>query len=516
MTSVAAFLPPSGPGRVLITSQNSNWHGHTIDVPVLDQDVAADFLISRTGDPDQQAALDLATELGGLPLALEQAAAYTRAIGGTLVEYLDLFRHRRAELLARGEPTGYSKTVASAWALAFDRLQQTEPGAVGLLRLLAFCAPETIPLHLLLQLRPGAAERFDQEVALVLVPLLQDPLAAKDAIAALRRYSLISPPVGGSVSVHRLVQAITVDQMPYTIATQWRQAAATVIETAIPPDTEDATTWPVFVALLAHAQTALTFHSDGMGRIAAFLGESGSHTAARAIWKKIVDARAHVLGHENPDTLYARGCLAWWTGEVGDPGAARDLMGALLPINERVLGLDHPETLDAHYQHARFTGMAGDPAAARDLLAANVSWTERVLGVEHPDSLIHHLELAHWTGEAGDPVAARDQYADQLPIRARVLGPDHPYTLAARFGHAIWTGKAGNPGAARDLITALLPVRERVLGPNHPYILSTRAELAHWTGEAGNHAGARDQYVALLPVTSGYSALIIRIPFPSV
>ena len=302
MTSVAAFLPPSGPGRVLITSQNSNWHGHTIDVPVLDQDVAADFLISRTGDPDQQAALDLATELGGLPLALEQAAAYTRAIGGTLVEYLDLFRHRRAELLARGEPTGYSKTVASAWALAFDRLQQTEPGAVGLLRLLAFCAPETIPLHLLLQLRPGAAERFDQEVALVLVPLLQDPLAAKDAIAALRRYSLISPPVGGSVSVHRLVQAITVDQMPYTIATQWRQAAATVIETAIPPDTEDATTWPVFVALLAHAQTALTFHSDGMGRIAAFLGESGSHTAARAIWKKIVDARAHVLGHESPRT----------------------------------------------------------------------------------------------------------------------------------------------------------------------------------------------------------------------
>ena len=129
---------------------------------MLDPDVAAGFLVNRTGDPDRQAARDLADVLGGLPLALEQAAAYIQATGGTLAGYLALFRQRRAELLARGEPTGYSKTVASTWALAFDRLQQTAPGAVGLLRLLAFCAPEAIPLRLLLQPRPGLAERLGE------------------------------------------------------------------------------------------------------------------------------------------------------------------------------------------------------------------------------------------------------------------------------------------------------------------------------------------------------------------
>ena len=121
--------------------------------------------------------------LGGLPLALEQAAAYIQATGDTLAGYLALFRQRRAEMLARGEPTGYSKTVASTWALAFDRLQQTAPGAVGLLRLLAFYAPEAIPLRLLLQPRPGLAERLGDEVVPVLVPLLEDRLAASDAIA---------------------------------------------------------------------------------------------------------------------------------------------------------------------------------------------------------------------------------------------------------------------------------------------------------------------------------------------
>ena len=114
------------------------------------------------------------------------------------------------------------------------------PGAVGLLRLLAFCAPEAIPLRLLLQPRPGLAGRLGQEVAPVLAPLLDDPLAAGDAIGALRRYSLVTPAADGSVSVHRLVQAVTADQMPAELAREWQQAAAALIEDAIPGDTEPA------------------------------------------------------------------------------------------------------------------------------------------------------------------------------------------------------------------------------------------------------------------------------------
>ena len=80
--SVAPFVPPAGRGRVLITSRNQIWPpGQSLEVLVLDTEVAAGFLVSRTGDPDRRTALDLAGELGGLPLALEQAAAYVQAIG---------------------------------------------------------------------------------------------------------------------------------------------------------------------------------------------------------------------------------------------------------------------------------------------------------------------------------------------------------------------------------------------------------------------------------------------------
>jgi hypothetical protein len=500
--SVARFVPPAGRGRVLITSRDQIWPGgQALDVPVLDPQVAADFLAARTGDTDRRAALELASELGGLPLALEQAAAYVQASGEGLAGYLAAFVRRRPELLRRGEPTGYPQTVATTWRLALEDLQRAAPGAVGLLRLLAFCAPEAIPLRLLLQPRPDLAGRLGEQVALMLAPLMDDRLAAGDAIAALRRYSLISPPANGSVSVHRLVQAVTADQMPAELARQWQEAAAALIEAAIPADITLPATWPVCEALLPHAQAALAEHSDGMARLANYLGVSGNGAAARDLQRKVAEARVLAFGPEHPQTLDARGDLALWTGEAGDWAAARDQVAALLPVCERVLGPEHPDTLAARGNLARWTGAAGDAAAARDQVAALLPVRERVLGPEHPDTLAVRGSLASWTGQAGDAAAARDQYAALLPVSERVLGPEHPDTLAARGSLASWTGQAGDAAAARDQYAALLPVRERVLGPEHPDTLAVRGSLADWTGEAGDAAAARDQVAALLPVS---------------
>jgi len=501
--SVAAFVPPAGPGRVLITSRDQIWPpGQVLDVPVLDTEVAAGFLAGRTGDADRRAARELAGVLGGLPLALEQAAAYVQARGESLAAYLALFGQRRPDLLGRGEPAGYPGTVATTWRVAFQDVQQAAPGAAGLLRLLAFCAPEAVPLRLLLQPRPGLAGRLSPEVAPVLGPLLADPLAAGDAIAVLRRYSLISPPADGSVSVHRLVQAVTADQMPAELAAAWRQAAAALIQAAIPADVALPGTWPACAALLPHAQAALDLTSDGLWQIARYLGYSGSYPAARDLFRMVADAHTEndAYGPEHPDTLSARGNLARWTGQAGDAAAARDQYAALLPVRERVSGPEHPDTLTDRANLAYYTGEAGDAAAARDQFAALLPVRERVSGPEHPDTLAARANLARWTGEAGDAAAARDQFAALLPVRERVLGAEHPDTLTARGNLARWTGRAGDAAAARDQYAALLPVRERVLGAEHPDTLTARANLARWTGRAGDAAAARDQYAALLPV----------------
>jgi hypothetical protein len=540
--AVQQFLPPDGKGQVLITSRNPNWPpGQLLEVPVLGVEVAAGFLGARTGDRDEQAATELATELGGLPLALEQAGAYIQASGGSLADYLASFRQRRLEMLARGEPAGYDSTVAATWSLAFGELEQSAPQVAGLLRLLAFCAPEPVPLPLLLQTRRGLPKGLRRPVAKVL-KRLEDPLAISDAIVALRRYSLVTMAGDGLVSVHRLVQAATADQIPPRLRKAWRAAAAALIEAAIPTDTNPRDSWLVCAALLPHAQAALTDDNAGMARIADYLASSGSYPAARDVQRRVLDAQEQALGPEHPDIVAARGNLARWTGLAGDPAAARDLSAELvpsfervsgpehrgtlaaradlahwtgaaghpggardqyaelLPVFERALGPEHPDTLGALANMANWTGQAGDPAAARDLSAELLALRERVSGPEHPDTLTTRHNLAEWTGHAGDPGAACDLFAELLPLRERALGPEHPDTLGARSSLARWTGAAGDPGGARDLFAELVPSFERVSGPEHPDTLDVRGNLAHWTGAAGDPGGARDLFAELVPV----------------
>ena len=483
---VAAVLPPAGRGRVLVTTQDAGWPGaHVLDVPVLDPDTAAGFLASRTGQAGQEtAARELAVALGGLPLALEQAAAYMRSTGLAMAGYLGLFRDRSADLLARGDPAGYDKRVTTTWSLAFSQVEQDAPRAAGLLRLLACCAPEAVPLGLLLQPCPNLAGSLSPEVLPLLVPLLEDPLAVSDAVAALRRYSLISAPQDSAVSVHRLVQAVTLAQLTTEAAEAWREAATALIEAALPEREELPETWPAYAALLPHAQAALPAYSDGMGQIASYLGQIGSYAAARDLYGQVLEAQEQVLGAEDLRTLNTRDYLARWTGEAGDPAVARDLLAELLPIDERVRGAEDPDTLTTRASLARWTGEAGDPAVARDLLAELLPVRERVRGAQHPHTVTTRVNLARWTGEAGDPAAARDLYAELLPVRERVLGAQHPDTLTTRLNLAYWTGEAGDPAAARDLLAELLPVYERVLGAQHPHTLTARANLAHWTEQA--------------------------------
>ena len=501
--SMERFVPPAGPGRVLITSQNQHWPpGRALQVPVLDTEDAADFLANRIADPDLAAAQELAEQLGGLPLALEQAAAYMQGTGTSLAGYLPLFRERQADLLARGEVAGHPADVAATLGLALSRLAGQAPAAAGLMRLLACLAPEPVPLALLLA-STRAAGLLGPEVAAVLGSLLGDRVAAGDGVAMLRRYSLVTPAGDGLVLVHRLVQAITRTRLSPETAGQWTQAAAILLEQAIPADPRLPVDWPTFAMLLPHARAVLDLTSIGMSQIARYLGHSGSYPAARDLSQLITEAHTELdaYGPEHRDTLTARHQLAYWTGEAGDPAGARDQFASLLPIRERILGPEHPSTLDTRHQLARWTGRSGDPAGACDQYVALLPIRERVLDPEHRDTLITRHQLARWTGEAGDAAGARGQFAALLAVKERVLGPEHPSTVDTRHQLARWTGEAGDAAGARGQYAALLPVTERVLGREYPWTLAFRNNLAYWTGKAGDAAGARDQFAALLPVT---------------
>ena len=103
--AIRGYMPGGNTGHVLITSRSQAWGAVAEPLPMheFERAESLEFLLSRTGQ-DDKAAANLAEELGDLPLALEQAAAYIEQTGQTIAGYLTLFEQRHRELLERGAP----------------------------------------------------------------------------------------------------------------------------------------------------------------------------------------------------------------------------------------------------------------------------------------------------------------------------------------------------------------------------------------------------------------------------
>ncbi|YCK36716.1 tetratricopeptide repeat protein [Actinomadura sp. ATCC 39365] len=494
VADVEPYLARLAHGHVLITTRRDiGWQRLNVTpfrLELLPRPAAIALLAGLVGPPDSADTGrlgELAEQLGDLPLALAQAGAYiARTPRMTLAAYLELLTTVPARMYgAATAGVDAERVVAKVLTLSHARIAAVNPFAIDVLNLLACFAPDNLPCSVLDGL-PKA-----------------DPLQVGEALALLESYSLITVVPGRAedlVSVHRLVQAVTLHQLTAGRCAQVRDTARDLVLAALPDDPGTIDAWPAYQALLPHARSMLPLDSPGMHRVATYLAASGDYTAAVQLEQERYTHAVATLGAEHPRTMAFQHKLAICTGQAGDASAARDQLAALLPVRERVLGAEHPSTLATRHNLADWTGQTGNAAAARDGLAALLPVEERVLGAEHLGTLATRNQLARWTGQAGDAAAARDQFAVLLPVRQRVLGAEHPDILATRHNLADWTGQAGDAAAARDQLTALLSVTERVLGAEHPATLTTRHNLAYWTGQTGDTAAARDQLAALLPI----------------
>jgi DNA-binding SARP family transcriptional activator len=556
VAAARGLVPAAGAGHVLITSQAAaHWpSGQTvIAVEPLAPGASIDLLTSLSSDDDRGAARVLAQELGGMPLALAQAGAFARASAVTLATYLRLYRSRRTELHQEGRLPDYPHTVATTWQLAFDRLT---PTARALLNVVCFYAPDAIPVHLLFT-PPHRAESTLPDAVEPLRVLLDDELARHRAVGELLAYSLMAPvrAAAMTVSMHRLVQAVTRDQFRTQSAIrEWVKAAHMLLTAAFPTEPFTVVTMTtghhlardLFAELLLVQQRVLgTDHPDTLAThdsLARWTGYAGDTAGARDLYAELLQAQRRVLGAEHPDTLVTSYNMSLFTGQSGDYSGARDQCAELVTVQQRVLGVEHPATLGTRSRLAYWTGQAGDAAGARDLATELLVVQQRALGAEHLDTVVGRYNAAYWTGRAENPVPLHDVYPhlrpiqeqvmdaehpdttairhsiprwpgqefdftitrgmfnDLLPAAKRTLGAEHHDTLNCHHNLARWTGYLGDAAGARDLYTELLAIRERVLGAEHPDTLTTRHNLAYWTGLTGAISAAREQDAELLAV----------------
>ncbi|MGH3618011.1 MAG: FxSxx-COOH system tetratricopeptide repeat protein, partial [Pseudonocardiaceae bacterium] len=505
--AVRGLLPAAGIGDVIVTSRASSWPDSRITMPVrpLRMADAVYLLTSASGDNDRTAAATLAKELGSLPLALAQAACYIAETDDLdLADYLALYRRRRPDMHLEGRAPDYNDPVATTWQLAFDRLA---PQSRALLNLLCWYAPDAIPLDRLLGIDDPDEIEIPAQVDSHLRSLLVDELRRYSAISGLAAYSLlIRAGPRGSVSVHRLIQAVTIDYLDAKAASEWWiKAAAAILDAACPEPPATASTLAIWRSLQTHVRTLVEYLKSEWRitlnlrrRLAEWTELAGDFGGACELYRSLIEDMQRSLEIDSRQRLIARINLARCVGKSGNGAKARELLFVLVRETANILGSNDEETLKTRQEYAEWTAECGDYVAALQLLHALLQDMLRILGPDHRETLTTRSNLAWVTGETGEADQARELYVALVDDHVRVLGPDDPRTMIARGCLARWTWTTGADERAGELLTGLLADRLRVLGPDHPDTFTTRAVLADRTGKAGDPAGALDLYQRLL------------------
>ena len=156
---VQEFLPNAGKGHLILTTRARAAAGLAECIPVPDMTpeegawlllrragvIARDAPFSDASEVDRRLALQLSKELGGLPLALDQAGAFIVETRRSLSEYAELYASEKAKLLAERGALGEHAPVSVTFSLAFEKVAANSTAAADLIRLCAFLAPEPIP-----------------------------------------------------------------------------------------------------------------------------------------------------------------------------------------------------------------------------------------------------------------------------------------------------------------------------------------------------------------------------------
>ncbi|MFB7467291.1 tetratricopeptide repeat protein, partial [Streptomyces sp. NPDC056224] len=491
---IAPVLARAAGDRFLITSRLATaWSDATtlVRLDVLDEAESLALLTRITtaaGPRDLEGAADLCAELGHLPLAIDQAAAYIAQ--NPLVTphgYLHLLaQHATAMYGHGGATTPAQRTIARIWDITLDQIATRQPAAADLLRTLAWYSSENIPTAL----ADGST----------------DPSALHQAIGLLAAYNMIKvDSVTGTLAVHRLVQALarTPDpadprRAPLHI-TRAREQATANLRAAVPGVWNDLATWPAWRTLIPHIDafirhaapdTDTTTTALILGVAGRFLDDQGQPARAITYLHRALSAYERLEGEHSSGTLASRHGLAVAYETAGDLDTAVSLYERNLRDSERVLGTDHPNTVTSRSSLASAYALAGNLEQAIRLHEQNLIDEVRVLGADHPYTLTSRNNLAGAYQKAGDLARAIPLFEQALADRSRVLGEDHPDTLAARNNLASAYRDVGDLGSAIPLLEQTLTDQLRVMGADHPYTLTCRNNLASAYIAAGDPARA--------------------------
>jgi tetratricopeptide (TPR) repeat protein len=355
---VDEFIPSCEAGHVLLTTRAHAMGavGGSNELEKMTPKEGALFLLRRLRKLKKDEALEsataeiraqaeaLSTLVDGLPLALDQAAAFIEEKPSTFEEYQTLYQSERKELLTRrGKLAKDHPSVTVTFSLAFQKVADDNPAAADLLRVCAFLEADSIPEEIFSK---GA-----KELGEALSYIAGSHLGLSDAIEEAARFSLLRRhPEDRTLSLHRLAQAVLRDEMDDVARRVWAERAVRAVNEVFPMP--EYSNWPSCNRLIRQTQ-ALAPLIDEYGfdfpDAARLLNQAGYYLKERAQYAEVeplhlraLAIREKALGAEHPDVATSLNNLALLYEKQGKYEEAEPLHLRALAIFEKALGAEHP------------------------------------------------------------------------------------------------------------------------------------------------------------------------------
>ncbi|WLQ36243.1 FxSxx-COOH system tetratricopeptide repeat protein [Streptomyces castrisilvae] len=537
-------LVPTGPGHVLITSRNPEWSEHNsnlVEVPVYRRDESVAFIRRRAPRLTRTEADQLADALEDLPLLLDQTAGWLNDSDMSVEEYI--------ELLSGGIDQDVVKVSAdfplafqTAWSILLNKLRDTVPESVDLLRLCSFFAPGSIPVRLLKEMPSG-------ELPEQLSGLMNDPLLWNKAIGQLRQYSVVrleshesvvdEASSGESLYLHRMVHQIVRKDMPDHDRQEFIDVVRRALAAADPGRPTDTRLWPRYAEITPHLKWADVLRSTdtavqtlvlnclrymylsgeyragiklGARAMTAWrelLGENharvfdlsynyanllravGDYAGTEAIERAAVNHLRTERGPQDLEHLRAAGGLAADLRGLGRYEEAQELSSWILTSYRELLGEQDSRTLSAQNNLGTSMRLLGRYEEALELNRRTLEARRQLLRPRHGWTLYSEVNYATDLRLLGRYHEAQSVQAQSARVHRIVMGQDNPQTLRAEHNLALCQYRAGERNKAAVLFTRVLERGERVLGENDPLTMMFAASQSFFAREHADIDQAR-------------------------
>ncbi|NGO11919.1 tetratricopeptide repeat protein [Streptomyces sp. HC44] len=496
--TVTPFFPRGGTGRILVTSRNGQWvnMARTIEVDVFARAESIELLRRRGPELTDEKADRLSEALGDLPLAIEQAAVWLTETGMLAEEYLELFEgkreefvNRRAELLELAPPMDYQLPVAAAWNVSLDRLRDTNPGALQLLQVCAYFAPEPVSRSLFIAGRNAALPGLLGQV-------LSDPIRLGQALREVNRYALARiDHRTNSIQLHRLVQAVLIDQMSPEERESMREAAHLLLAGGDPGEPGMTANWPRYAELLPHIRASRAVDCDNhwvrnlIVNTVTYLFTWGDHDACLELAQEALQTWRANIGPDDAQTLTVARYCGHVLRALSRYSEASQLDEDSLERRRRTVGDTHEDTLLAARAVAVDMRAAGDFASSVKLNKEAYEQAVRAFGERDPQTIAAGIDYGTALRLTGEFTTARDLDAVSLQLAVDVLGEDSLLTMMLVSLLAVDLRECGDYVGACEMQENNSIRFERLAGSETPITLMALRHLGEARRKAGDHEG---------------------------